>query len=110
MNALRRLSILLVLLLVSSVGWPQYPGPVRSSHERRAWADLPEQPTIHAGNAPDLRELKKDADELAVLSQGIPADVEAIGRGVITSNLHERLKRIEKLSRKLRDAVARGSR
>jgi hypothetical protein len=110
MNALRRRSILLVLLLVTSVGWPQYQGPVRSSHERRTWADLPEQHTIHAGNALDLRELKKDADELAELSQGIPADVEAISRGVISGNLHERLKRIEKLSRKLRDAVARGNR
>ena len=109
MKALRR-SILLAFLLVSSVGWPQYQGPVRGNHERRAWADLPEQRTTHAGNTVDLQELKKDADELAELSRTIPADVEAISRGVISGDLHERLKRIEKLSRKLRDAVTHGTR
>ena len=111
MNTLLRLSSVLVLCLVCSLCWPQYQGPVRRGRERKVWADLPEQRRkIHASSAPDLRELKRDADELAQLSQTIPADVEAISRGLVSSNLNERLKRIEKLSKKLRDAVERGSR
>ena len=107
MNPLRPLSALLVFCLVCSVAWP-YQGPVRSGHERKGWADLPAQrSTIHPSNMPDPQELKKDADELAQLSQAIPADVDAMSRGLMSSNLNERLKRIEKLSKKLRDAVER---
>lgn len=96
------------LLLACSVAWPQYQGPVGNGHDRKRWPEPPEQhnPT-HLSDRPDPRELKRDADELARLSQTIPADVEAISRGLVSSNLNERLKRIEKLSKKLRDAVER---
>jgi len=111
MNTIRRSSFVLVLCLVCSVASPQYRGPVGNGHERKGWAELPEQRTaMHLTNAPDPRELKKDADELAQLSQTIPAEVEGISRGLVSSNLNERLKRIEKLSKKLRDAVERSSR
>ncbi len=79
--------------------------------ERKAWADLPEQrSTTHPNNVPDPRELKRDADELAQLSQAISADFEAMSRGLVSSNLNERLKRIEKLSKRLRNAVESSSR
>jgi hypothetical protein len=96
------------VLLVCSVAWPQYHGPVGNGHDRKRWAEPPEQHNAtHLSDRPDLRELKRDAEELASLSQTIPADVEAISRGLLSSNLNERLKRIEKLSKKLRDAVER---
>jgi len=111
MKTLRASSALLALCLVCSVAWTQYQGPVRSSHERKAWADLPEQrSTTHPNNVPDPRELKRDADELAQLSQAISADFEAMSRGLVSSNLNERLKRIEKLSKRLRNAVESSSR
>jgi hypothetical protein len=81
---------------------------VGNGHDRKRWADPPEQHNAsHLSDRPDPRELKRDAEELANLSQTIPADVEAISRGLLSSNLNERLKRIEKLSKKLRDAVER---
>jgi hypothetical protein len=107
MNTIRPLSFAL-LLLVWSLGGPQYQGPIGNGHDRRRWADPPEQHnSTQVSNLPDPQELKKDADELAKLSQTIPADIEAINRGFVSSNLSERLKRIEKLSKKLRDAVQR---
>ncbi|PYT67911.1 MAG: hypothetical protein DMG42_25655 [Acidobacteria bacterium] len=54
------------VLLVCSVAWPQYHGPVGNGHDRKRWAEPPEQ-----------------------------------------HNANERLKRIEKLSKKLHDAVER---
>ena len=105
MNTIRLSSF---LLLVCSVAWPQYQGPVGNGHDRKRWAEPPEQHNAtHLTDRPDPRELKRDADELARLSQTIPPDVEAISRGLVSSNLSERLKRIEKLSKKLRDAVKR---
>ena len=111
MNTIRRSSFVLVLCLVCSVAWPQYHGPVGSGHERKGWSELPEQRNaIHLSNTPDPRELKRDAEELAHLSQTIPAEVEGMSHGLVSSNLNDRLKRIEKLSKKLRDAVARSNR
>jgi hypothetical protein len=111
MNTIQRSSFVLAICLVCSVAWPQYQGPVRSGQERKGWAEPPEQRTaIQLSNTPDPRELKRDAEQLAQLSQTIPAEVEAMRRGLVSSNLNDRLKRIEKLSKKLRDAVARSNR
>src|SRR5207302_10412381 len=94
------------VLLVCSVAWPQYHGPVGNGHDRKRWAEPPEQHNAtHLSDRPDLRELKRDAEELANLSQTIPADVEAISRGLVAINVNERLKRLQKLSKELRDAV-----
>ena len=53
----------------------------------------------------DTRELKKDADELARLSQSVPVDIEAVSRGVVSKDLNEKLRRIEKLSKRLRSQI-----
>jgi len=111
MNTIRRSSFMLVICLVCAVAGPSYQGSVRSGQERRRWADLPEQRTaIQLNNAPDPQELKRDAEELAQLSQTVPAEVEGMSRGLASSRLNDRLKRIEKLSKKLRDALARSNR
>lgn len=111
MNTTRFPRIAVVLCLFCSVAWPQYQGPVGSGHERKRWADPPEQRSvIYPSNMPDPRELKKDADELEQLSQAIPAEIEGVTHGLVSSDLNERLKRIEKLSKKLRNALELSSR
>ena len=111
MNTIQRSSFVLVICLVCAAAGPSYQAPVRSGQERRRWADPPEQRTaVQPSTAPDPQELKRDAEELAQLSQTVPAEVEGMSRGLVSSRLNDRLKRIEKLSKKLRDALARSNR
>jgi hypothetical protein len=55
---------------------------------------------------PDPAQLKRDADELAKLAITVPADVERAGSGVLPKDLKDKLKRIEKLSKRLRGELA----
>jgi hypothetical protein len=50
----------------------------------------------------DTQQIKRDADELAKLTEEVPPDVERAGKGVLSKDLNERLKRIEKLAKQLR--------
>lgn len=101
----------ILVLLACSIAWPQAPGQLGSDRERKRWPDPPEQRNaIQLSNVLDPRELRKDADELAQLSQAIPADMEEVSRGLVSRSLTKRLKRIETLSKKLRGAIERGNR
>ena len=65
------------------------------------------QPTVPPQYKPrpkpaDPAELKREADELTKLAASIPDDVDRASKGVLASDLNERLKRIEKLSKHLR--------
>jgi hypothetical protein len=111
MNTTRLSICVLVLCSFCSVAWPQYHGPIGSGQGKKRWAEPPEQRNVvQLRNTPDPRELKSDADELARLSQSVPAEIEDVSRGLVSKDLSEKLKRIEKLSKKLRDAVQRSSR
>jgi hypothetical protein len=62
--------------------------------------DIP-PPLIHARKqSPDLQQ---EAGELAQLAQSIPAEVEQVNHGVLPKDLSNKLKRIEKLSKRLRN-------
>lgn len=50
----------------------------------------------------DQAQAKHDADELVKLAGEIPPAVEQANKGVLSKDLNERLKRIEKLSKRLR--------
>jgi len=106
MNLIPPSRYVLVVCLFCSVAWPQYPGPAGGGQGRKKWAQPPEHRNIiQLRNVSDPQELKRDAEELAHLSQSVPAEIEAVGRGLVSSDLNQKLKRIEKLSKKLRDAV-----
>jgi len=60
-------------------------------------------PAAHAG--PDFKLMQQQADELKQLSEAIPDDIHNVTRGVISKDLGQRLKRIEKLAKKLREGV-----
>jgi predicted PurR-regulated permease PerM len=51
------------------------------------------------------QELQQYADELAQLAQSIPPDVERANRGILPKDLTEKLKKIEKLSKRLRSQL-----
>ncbi len=53
----------------------------------------------------DAARVKNQADELARIASGIPADVDQVGKGLLPKELNDKLRRIEKLSKQLRQAL-----
>jgi len=76
--------------------------PAQQSH-RRPLPDIPPEnvPTVQRG-AVDPARLKREAEELSMLAQSVPADVDKLAKGLHPKDLDEKLKRIEKLSKQLR--------
>ena len=50
----------------------------------------------------DAAETKRQAEELAKLSQAIPPEIDLVAKGQLPKDLNERLRRIEKLSKQRR--------
>jgi hypothetical protein len=50
----------------------------------------------------DYEQVQKHADDLARLAQSIPPDVASMRKGVLPKDVIEKLKQIEKLSKRLR--------
>jgi len=80
---------------VDPADWPRNP-----SLEQLPAQDYPTQPT--ARNAAQLRH---DAKELADLSASVTADIDQVNRGVLPKDVVGKLKRIEKLSKRLRNEI-----
>ncbi|HUA17068.1 MAG TPA: hypothetical protein VMG31_17365 [Verrucomicrobiae bacterium] len=53
----------------------------------------------------DLMELQRQADDLARTAQTIPVDMESVRRGVLPKDVIQKLKQIEKLSKRLRSEL-----
>jgi hypothetical protein len=51
--------------------------------------------------------VQQDANELADIAQSLPALVNQTTRGILSTDLNKKLKRIEKLSKRLRGELAR---
>ncbi len=54
---------------------------------------------------PDRKAMLTQANDLKQLSDAIPDDIQKLSQGVISKDLGERLKKIEKLAKKLREQV-----
>jgi hypothetical protein len=70
-----------------------------------------ERPTVSADPKPapvqriDPSQLQREARELADLAQTVPLDVEKVNQGLLPKDASEKLKRIEKLAKRLRSAL-----
>jgi hypothetical protein len=98
-----------ILLWVAPM-WPQA-GPIirpgtRDAQKAENQPQVPPQYKPRA-NPADPAELKRKAEELTKLAASIPDDVDRASKGVVVSDLNERLKRIEKLSKQLRRDLSR---
>lgn len=102
-----RFCVCTLLLGGSSLAWGQYQGPVPRGPGRRQWAQPPAQVSPNSPRVtPNSRELESEATELARLAQSAADDVHiATSRGMISKELNEKLKRIEKLAKKLRSGL-----
>ena len=108
MRMLIVLSFLSVFFVVSMIsgqqGRPIPPG-IREAEKQ---SNKPLDPAIAAiPSAPDPAKLKREADELAQLSAGVPSDLARVAHGQLPKDLADKLKRIEKLAKSLRNELSR---
>jgi hypothetical protein len=54
-------------------------------------------------------QLQKDAKELAELCATVPSDMDGVKQGVLPQDVLEKLKRVEKLSKRVREQLTRAS-
>jgi hypothetical protein len=81
----------------------QNPSPRPPQIEHRQPADQPEQAHSRPRRDPkDVVQIKRDADELARLAGQVPPEINRIQEGLVSKDLNEQLKRIEKLSKRIR--------
>ena len=68
-----------------------------------AYPDESRMPAAYGRSDPKL--MMQQANELKQLSDAIPDDIANVNKGVISKDLGERLKKIEKLAKKLHEEV-----
>jgi hypothetical protein len=86
---------------LSQIGHPPSNPTLNGSHELHV-TDR-EMPTIP--KQIDLVRLHDDARALATAAGSIPADVESVSKGMLPRDILEKLKQIEKLSKRLRNEL-----
>jgi hypothetical protein len=76
----------------------------------------PEEIQVQKHASPeDMRErlanvqLQKDAKELAELCASVPGDMDGVKQGLLSKDLLEKLKRVEKLSKHVREQLTRAT-
>lgn len=81
-------------------GVPPPPPSLDRDHGKTA-PDEPKVPQRHI----DLVKLQQEADDLARTAQTIPTDVAGVRHGTLPKDIIEKLRRIEKLSKRLRSEL-----
>lgn len=102
------LLLALLALCLSANGQSVPPGaPVSPGYEPTPPAlHLPPYPGRSPAPRVDPVALQREAKELLDLSQSLQPDFESLKRGLLSKDLLDRLKRIEKLSKRLRGEIA----
>ena len=103
----RMVPVLLAVLIVPALAQsPTSPSRVRE----QTWAGLDVQPAGTAQidiRAARLRSIHHDAEELATLNVSIHSELQELKRGMLPKDLARNLKKMEKLSKRLRQEVER---
>lgn len=76
------------------------PPPASMGPETKTRANEPVMP-----KRIDLVEVQREADVLARTAQTIPSDVASVSKGMLPNDVIEKLKQIEKLSKRLRSEL-----
>jgi hypothetical protein len=103
--------LLFALLLSASLAWAQ--GAARNGNSGQRQADRAEDqfektvpPPTRQQSSVDFAKVKSDADELVILSQSIHSGIDDVGKGMLPKDLIDKLKQMEKLSKRLRNELA----
>jgi hypothetical protein len=102
--------LLLMLCLLAPPMLAQAGRPIPPGIHQADQADTQAQQSIPPPPAApnprlDYGKLRSEADELATLAQSIPSEVEQDTRGVLPKDLGEKLRKIEKLAKQLRNQI-----
>jgi hypothetical protein len=102
--------LLFALLLSASLAWAQ--GAARNGNTGQRQADRAEDqfektvpPPTRQQSSVDFAKVKNDADELVILSQSIHSGIDDVGKGMLPKDLIDKLKQMEKLSKRLRSEL-----
>jgi hypothetical protein len=93
------LALLGMLLVALSNGQSRFPVPPAPADKETTTRDS--KPALHPQRV-DTVQLQREARELSELAQTIPVDMQHINQGLLPKDTVEKLKRIEKLSKRLR--------
>jgi hypothetical protein len=113
-HSLRLLLLLLVTImaqppstkaLLEQTSQPIPAGRTAANRATRQAEQQVEPPATVAENVP-AAEVMQQANELLSLAQQVHSDTERATQGVVAKDLKDKLKRIEKLSKRLRDELA----
>jgi hypothetical protein len=103
--------LLFALLLSASLAWTQ--SAARNGNTGQRQADRAEDqfektvpPPTRQQSSLDFAKVKSDADELVILSQSIHSGIDDVGKGMLPKDLIDKLKQMEKLSKRLRNELA----
>lgn len=103
-------SLAMMILLLSTIApvsqsaRPIPPG-LHEAQKAENQAQQNEVPPQTRRPGPDPAKIKRDADELALLAQSIPQDVDKTANGILPKDLTAKLKKIEKLAKQLRSQL-----
>jgi hypothetical protein len=97
--------LLFALLLSAPAAFAQGPispdGQLQAAQaEREFEKSIP--PPIQQRRSVDFAKVKGDADQLLILSQSVHSGIDDVGKGMLPKDLIDKLKQMEKLSKRLR--------
>ena len=106
---MNRALVLPFILLLTVPAWAQHPRSEQNGIHQGEQADAQAQqnipPPLQQTRSVDSAKLKRDADELASLAASVPSAVAQTTQGVLPNDLLEKLKKIERLSKRLRSEI-----
>ncbi|MGB8866988.1 MAG: hypothetical protein WCC71_23090 [Candidatus Sulfotelmatobacter sp.] len=97
-----------VLVVASSARSQTRPRPpgLEQAEQAEQQADKSLPPPMTQRTHVDFTRLRQDADDLARIAQTIPDDITSIQKGMLPKDMVEKLKQIEKLSKRLRGQIS----
>jgi hypothetical protein len=111
----RLVPLLLLLLAVSALSEPALSQKTDVQQRISQRVDAREQGISRVATDPDraersamvarLEAVHHDAEELSALSASVRSDLQQLGKGFLPKELHANLKKMEKLSKKLRQEM-----
>ena len=97
------LALVLFSYLPSVAQSPVLPPAMRHAQELQTQNET----SFSRQTPPSPESLRAAADELARLAQSIPVDIQRANKGLLSKDLAQKLKQIEKLSKRLRSELNR---